>query len=64
MVKRGTSVADEDERQTKRPRPNNPDRISALSHELILRVLSFLPVPDLIVCQRYGHLDVFLSDLC
>ena len=30
------------------------DRFSCLSDELLIRVLSFLPVPSLVVCQRQG----------
>ncbi|KAI5197630.1 hypothetical protein E4T39_07178 [Aureobasidium subglaciale] len=59
MVKRRTSDTLEDERHTKRIHKSNPDRVSRLSHELTLRVLSFLPVPDLIICQsvsRHFHL--------
>lgn len=45
----------------KRWRAAHPDRLSSLSHELLLRVLSFLPVPDLIVCQRYVLPDLSIS---
>ena len=43
----------DDDRAAKRVRPSSPDRLSKLSDELILRVLSFLPVSQLAVCQRY-----------
>ena len=36
----------------KRARPSSVDRLSKLSDELILRVLSYLPVSNLVVCQR------------
>ncbi|KAK5120142.1 hypothetical protein LTR85_006623 [Meristemomyces frigidus] len=39
----------------KRLRPASIDRISRLSDELILRVLSYLPVSQLAVCQRLSH---------
>ena len=39
------------------------DRISRLSHEITLRVLSFLPVPDLIVCHRISrHFHALSAD--
>ncbi|GAB7354806.1 hypothetical protein MBLNU459_g5197t2 [Dothideomycetes sp. NU459] len=63
MVKRRARSLAQDERQDKRLRPNSPDRLSALSHELALRVLAFLPVPDLVVCQRVSrHLDSLAGD--
>ncbi|KAH0172081.1 hypothetical protein KCU67_g1885, partial [Aureobasidium melanogenum] len=56
MVKRRASDALEDhERRAKRQDANTPDRLSRLSHELTLRVLSFLPVPDLIICQSVSR---------
>ena len=36
----------------KRQRPLHSDRLSSLSDELILRTLSFLPLPDLVLCER------------
>lgn len=36
----------------KRPRFRVVDRLSSLSDELLLRTLSFVPVPNLTVCQR------------
>ena len=44
--------ATDDEAPSKRMRPSKVDRLSRLSDELTLRVLSHLPVPDLAVCQR------------
>ena len=41
------------ERPTKHLRASSLDRLSRLSDELILRVLSYLPVSQLVVCQRY-----------
>lgn len=38
---------------TKRVRPSSVDRLSRLSDELVLRVLSYLPVSQLVICQRY-----------
>lgn len=56
MVKRRVSDAfEDDQRDTKRLQHNSPDRLSRLSHELTLRVLSFLPVPDLITCQSVSR---------
>jgi len=31
------------------------DRLSKLSDELLVRILSFVPVTSLLVCQRYCH---------
>ncbi|KAK5137102.1 hypothetical protein LTR08_001111 [Meristemomyces frigidus] len=43
------------ERSLKRARPDSVDRFTSLSDELILRVLSYLPVSHLVVCQRLSH---------
>jgi hypothetical protein len=43
----------EDAPASKRIRPSSVDRLSKLSDELILRVLSYLPVSQLVVCERY-----------
>ena len=48
---RGDDVS-EDQGSAKRLRPSSIDRLSRLSDELILRVLSHLPVSNLVVCQR------------
>ena len=42
----------DDDRLTKRPRPLAVGRLSSLSDELSLRILSHLPVSDLVRCQR------------
>ena len=48
-----TEEADlEARRPQKRLRPNRPDRLSSLSDEILLRTLSFLPISDLILCER------------
>lgn len=44
--------ADDHERCKKRRRPNTLDRLSLLSDELLLRILSFLSVSELVLCQR------------
>lgn len=63
MVKRRASESFTDERSGKRIHHSNPDRISRLSHELTLRVLSFLPVPDLITCQQVSrHFHLLAGD--
>ncbi|THV80417.1 hypothetical protein D6D29_06156 [Aureobasidium pullulans] len=63
MAKRKASETCEDGRENKRLHSSNPDRLSRLSHELTLRVLSFLPVPDLIICQRVSrHFHVLAGD--
>ncbi|GAB7340751.1 hypothetical protein MBLNU457_7128t1 [Dothideomycetes sp. NU457] len=65
MPKRKASDALEVVREDKRVK-NDPiftDRISHLSHEITLRVLSFLPVPDLIVCHRVSrHFHALSAD--
>ena len=52
MAKHGLAYTEID-RKSKRRRRNDIDRLSALSDELLLRALSFLPVPTLTICQRY-----------
>lgn len=53
MVKRGAEEAGlETSPDPKRIRPTSRDHLSRLSDELILRVLSYLPVSDLVVSQR------------
>lgn len=54
MSKRGHEDVPEDERPAKRTRPAHVDRISQLSDELLLRILSFVSVPTLTTCQRYA----------
>ena len=54
MVKRGADEADLDVKdETKRLCPSSTDHLSRLSDELVLRVLSYLPVSQLVLCQRY-----------
>jgi hypothetical protein len=48
--------AESNDRSSKRMKPSATDRLSKLSDELILRVLSFLPVSQLVICQRYDCL--------
>ena len=66
MAKRKASeVSEHAEPQQKRRRSGDAttDRLSNISHELILRVLSFLPVPDLIVCHRVSrHVGAMAGD--
>ena len=45
----------DDQRPRKQPCLENPDRLSLLSDELLLRTLSFLSVSDLVSCQRCAH---------
>ena len=53
MVKRRREdEATETKDSAKRIKPSVVDRLSRLSDELTLRVLSFLPVAELVVCQR------------
>lgn len=55
MPKRPREEDIDDQRSTKQPRLENPDRLSLLSDELLLRTLSFLSVSDLVSCQRCAH---------
>lgn len=53
MVKRGAEKAGLDaDHEAKRVRPSSRDHLSRLSDELVLRVLSYLPVSQLVLCQR------------
>lgn len=53
MMKRGADDADlAVDREAKRSRPATTDHLSRLSNELLLRVLSYLPVSQLALCQR------------
>lgn len=47
---------DIDEYCAKRLRLHPPDRLSSLSDELILRTLSYLPVSELLICERCAYL--------
>lgn len=56
MLKRPSEQdLDNDGRCSKRFRPRARDRLSSLSDELILRTFSFLPVSQLVVCERCAH---------
>jgi hypothetical protein len=55
MAKRAFDEAEYQERPLKRPRPEFPDRLSPLSDELLLRILSNLSITTLNVCQRLSH---------
>jgi hypothetical protein len=44
------------------------DRLSSLSDELLLHILSFLPISGLNVCQRYGinvgvNISIHITDI-
>ena len=58
MPKRPREGDVDDQRSTKQPRRENPDRLSLLSDELLLRTLSFLSVSDLVSCQRCAHRNI------
>lgn len=45
---------DFDEPPSKVCRTINVDRFSKLSDEVLVRILSFLPISSLLVCQRYA----------
>ena len=52
MPKRSRADSEEVTSVPKRLRLKCPDRLSVLSDELLLRTLSFLPIPDLVLCER------------
>ena len=51
-MKRSRMVEDEAENPAKVRRIANVDRLSKLSDELLIRILSFLPVSSLVISQR------------
>lgn len=51
-MKRSREEESHDEHPAKVRRLSRPDRLSRLSDELLVRILSFVPVPSLLVCQR------------
>ncbi|KAK1912457.1 hypothetical protein P3342_010059 [Pyrenophora teres f. teres] len=51
-MKRAHEDDDGGERPAKAQRLSKPDRISRLSEELLVRILSFVPVSSLLRCQR------------
>ncbi|MCJ1385473.1 hypothetical protein MMC17_008596 [Xylographa soralifera] len=56
MAKRPWSPEEDAEvSSAKRPRYGPTDRLSALSDELVLRTLSFLPISNLVVCHRLSR---------
>ena len=55
MLKRSRGNQEVDDHPVKRLRTCDPDRLSHLSDELLLRTLSYLSVSDLALCQRYGY---------
>ncbi|KAI5367721.1 putative F-box domain, WD40-repeat-containing domain superfamily [Septoria linicola] len=56
MAKRAREEStDVAESASKKLRSSTPDHLSALSDELLLKVLSFLSVSNLVVCQRLSH---------
>lgn len=52
-MKRGRDEDDAGEHSAKIHRISKIDNLSKLSDELLVRVLSFVPVPALLICQRY-----------
>jgi len=53
--RRRSSEAQGSHQLSKRLKPLDIDRISQLSDELILRILSYVPISDLVVCERLSH---------
>ncbi|KAF2168059.1 hypothetical protein M409DRAFT_65599 [Zasmidium cellare ATCC 36951] len=45
----------DEQKSAKRTKPSSLDRLSSLSDELLLKVLSFLPISQLVACQRLSH---------
>lgn len=64
MAKRPHEDQETDDRPAKRLHPSDPDRLSHLSDELLIRTLSYLSVSDLVLCQRLSHrLNSLAGDL-
>jgi hypothetical protein len=63
-MKRAYEGDDDGEHPAKVQRLLNPDKLSKLSEELLVRILSFLPVPSLLVCQRYVKSLLSNRDIC
>ena len=59
IMKRAREGNDESERPRKVIRVPAVDRLSRLSDELLVRILSFSSVPTLLTCQRYFCLHAF-----
>jgi len=57
-MKRPRECDEPDKRPSKLIRVLARDRLSNLSDELLLRILSFVPVATLNICQRYGNLRI------
>lgn len=55
-MKRSREVDDGAEHPAKVRRIANIDRLSKLSDELLIRILSFLPVSGLLTSQRYADM--------
>jgi hypothetical protein len=55
MTKRAYDEAEAENRPAKRQRASNPDRLSQLSDELLLRIFSNLSITTLNLCQRLSH---------
>jgi len=52
-MKRTREGDDHENHPAKVRRVSRVDTLSKLSDELLVRILSFIPVPSLLVCQRY-----------
>ena len=63
-MKRARDGEDDGEHTAKVQRLLNPDRLSKLSEEILVRVLSFVPVPSLLVCQRLVQPFPPSRDMC
>ncbi|PGH03536.1 hypothetical protein AJ80_08669 [Polytolypa hystricis UAMH7299] len=55
MLKRNRDATLAEAPPAKRTRPNQLDLLSSLSDEVILHILSFLPITSLSICQRISH---------
>lgn len=63
MVKRARNDAEDESVTRKRARSEDSDKLSALSDELLLRTLSYLPIADLALCERYAPTHFSSSDI-
>jgi hypothetical protein len=54
-MKRARDDGDHSDQPVKVRRVLNVDRLSKLPNELLIRILAFVPVPSLLLCERFVH---------
>lgn len=58
MSKRQREITEDEGRLSKRSRTHPDDKLSALSDELVLKILAYLPISNLAICQRSLHFSL------